>query len=118
MAERAKTRCPECGGTHKPHCKPASLRTEANIWKGILRQWQEEKTDRSKTHPDTLFLTDNGACYCGSHLGASARFTGCDISGQAILQVTPEIAKQSVDGFGMVLKCEQCGKVASLLVLA
>ena len=73
-------------------------------------------TDRSKTHPDTLFLTDNGACYCGEHLGSSARFTGRDISGQEIFQVTPEIARQSIDEYGMALACENCGKGASLLV--
>jgi len=34
------------------------------------------------------YFCDNGACYCSSHLGASARMTGRDISGQKIHRVT------------------------------
>jgi hypothetical protein len=36
----------------------------------------------------TLYLTDNGALYCGAHLGMSAAYTGRDISGQKIKRLT------------------------------
>ena len=38
---------------------------------------------------DALYVTDNGAIYCGEHLGASAKYTGRDISGQPIDEITP-----------------------------
>lgn len=38
-----------------------------------------------------IYLTDNGAAYCGAHLGATARATGRDISGQPIMEVTQEM---------------------------
>lgn len=50
----------------------------------------------------TVYLTDNGAALCGEHLGNSARMTGRDLSGQAIMEVTPEVARQSVAEFGYV----------------
>ncbi len=67
---------------------------------------------------DTMvYLTDNGAALCGAHLGASARMTGRDISGQAIEPVTPAVARefQSLAG-GRVPECELCGRKASLIV--
>jgi len=39
-------------------------------------------------HADSIYLTDNGAAYCGEHLGSSARTTGRDISGQRIVVIT------------------------------
>ena len=66
-------------------------------------------TDRSKTHPDTLFLTDNGACYCGEHLGSSARFTGRDISGQEIVPVCQRDVAEFAS-WGLKPTCERCGK--------
>lgn len=33
----------------------------------------------------TLYLGDNGRCYCGEHSGMSARYTGRDISGNEVL---------------------------------
>ena len=38
--------------------------------------------------PDGLYFTDNGAVYCGAHLGATAQATGRDISGQKIKRVS------------------------------
>lgn len=61
-----------------------------------------------------LYFTDNGAVYCDDHLGASAKMTGRDISGQPIERITPEIAKEAIN-MGIALKCEHCGKSASLL---
>ncbi len=54
-----------------------------------------------------LFITDNGSILCSEHLGAAARFTGRDISGQAIEKVTP-----AHDFDGLTPRCETCGKVA------
>lgn len=69
-------------------------------------------------HPDTIYLTDNGKALCGEHLGASARFTGRDISGQPILPMTPAIVRESIREDQWHPTCEQCGKQASLLTLA
>ena len=65
-----------------------------------------------RTKADAVDLTDNGAAYCGSHLGASAKMTGRDISGQPIHEVTPP----DVRAFGsFVIACEECGREASTL---
>lgn len=71
------------------------------------------------TRNETLYLTDNGACYCGEHLGSTARHTGRDISGQPIYPVTPEDAREA-KAMGVDLTCERprCGRTASLLVVA
>lgn len=65
----------------------------------------------------TVYLTDNGAAYCGAHLGASAKATGRDISGQPIVAVTADVARQANAECGYVPTCEhpKCGRVASLL---
>lgn len=62
---------------------------------------------------DTLYITDNGATLCGAHLGMTARLTGCDLSGQPILAVTPYLAALSA-GQGAPIACETCGKRAQL----
>ena len=62
----------------------------------------------------TIYVGDNGAAYCGAHLGATARYTLRNLSGQPLMEVTPELAAESAaDGFPMV--CECCGKEASAL---
>lgn len=66
---------------------------------------------------DMVYLTDNGAAYCGEHLGMTAKMTGRDLSGQAIMPVTPEVAAEAVE-MGYEVTCEQCGKKASRLHLA
>ena len=55
-----------------------------------------------------LFLTDNGAARCGTHLGMSARYTGRDISGQPIHRVTVADAAYFRAEFGECLQCEMC----------
>ena len=45
---------------------------------------------------------DNGACYCGDHLGYSAKTTGRDISGQKI-HIVPGYAIKIHN-----LRCEKC----------
>ena len=64
---------------------------------------------------ETLYMTDNGRTVCGKHLGASARHTGRDLSGQSIMAVTPEVAQVARDEYGYIPECEDCGKKASLL---
>jgi hypothetical protein len=68
-----------------------------------------------KAKDDTLYIGDNGAVACGKHLGASARYTLRDISGQRVTEVTPAVAKEATE-MGMTLACEGCGKAASLLI--
>jgi hypothetical protein len=66
---------------------------------------------------DSLYFTDNGAIYCGAHLGTTARYTGRDLSGQPIERVTPDDVRQAQTS-GFALKCETCERAASLLVTA
>ena len=39
-------------------------------------------------NPIALYLGDNGQCLCGDHLGATATFSGRDLSGQPLVEVT------------------------------
>lgn len=56
-----------------------------------------------------LYLADNGACYCGAHLGVTARTTGHDLSGQPVLRLDgPEIAAAGEDP--SIFACESCGR--------
>ena len=70
---------------------------------------------RFTADPTTLYLGDNGRCYCGAHLGASGRTTGHDLSGLPLLALDAA----TVRGAGYdptTIVCEQpgCGrKVAS-----
>jgi hypothetical protein len=66
----------------------------------------------------TIYFTDNGAAYCGAHLGSTAKYTGCDRSGQPIEPVTPELAAECQSVYGYVPKCEECGRAASVLATA
>jgi hypothetical protein len=61
-----------------------------------------------KLSDDELYLCDNGACYCGKHCGASARFTGRDISGQPVELVTAADQKYFREQIGHALECEAC----------
>jgi hypothetical protein len=65
----------------------------------------------------TIYMTDNGATYCGAHLGTTARMTGRDISGQPIMAVTPDVLSEA-EAMGYVPKCETCGKAPSRLHVA
>lgn len=60
-------------------------------------------------HDTTIYLTDNGAVYCGAHLGATARATGRDLSGQPILAVTDAVAREA-KAMGLAAACERCGR--------
>lgn len=63
-----------------------------------------------KIESAALYITDNGAILCGSHLGASARTTGRDISGQRIELVTDAHAAEWRRMANSEIQCEQCGK--------
>lgn len=69
---------------------------------------------RFHAKPDALYLGDNGRCYCGEHLGACASASGHDLSGQAIMEVTPDML--DLPGADLIV-CEQprCGKRPSRL---
>jgi len=71
------------------------------------------------TNPKSLYLADNGRCYCGEHLGATARSTGRDTSGQCV----ERLDAREVLASGMPLdafRCEapRCGRFLLELVPA
>lgn len=59
--------------------------------------------------PKGLFETDNGRILCGAHLGATARATRRDISGQPIRRISAaDLAALAVE-IGHPVGCETCG---------
>lgn len=65
----------------------------------------DTKTDpKPVLDPNRLYLGDNGMCFCGEHAGASAKYTGRDISGQEVYALTEGDLKQYPE-----IKCEECG---------
>lgn len=68
-----------------------------------------------KISESAIYFTDNGAAYCGKHLGYTAKTTGRDLSGQPIQMVRPEDAAEAARD-GWTIKCEQCGKQASRFI--
>ena len=64
-----------------------------------------------RADPDAAYFTDNVALLCGEHLGATAKASGLDISGQRIQKVTPIDAVVAKREHGMDLKCETCGAI-------
>jgi hypothetical protein len=62
---------------------------------------------------DSLYLGDNGRCFCGrlDHAGMSAHFTGRDLSGQRVHDVT-EADQREARRMGVVLACETCSALA------
>lgn len=63
---------------------------------------------KSVVKDDALYFADNGACYCGKHLGMTARYTGRDLSGQKIERITPKVAEEC-RAMGFTPACENCG---------
>jgi len=57
-----------------------------------------------------LYVTDNGRTVCGVHCGTSAAYTGRDISGQEILTVTDDYAREWLTLVGEPVKCEDCAR--------
>ena len=59
--------------------------------------------------PQTIYLADNGRAICTHCAGHSARYTGRDISGQAIMEIAPFMIHAGI--FQLPLVCE-CGKTS------
>lgn len=70
---------------------------------------------RKVLKPESLYLGDNGRCLCGEHSGMMAQYTGRDISGQQVIEITPEVLRAEFGHY--IPMCEQprCGRTASLL---
>ena len=66
--------------------------------------------------PHTLYLGDNGRCYCGEHSGTTALYTGRDISGQPVEAITPAVLAE-FRAMDFEPECEDCGRKASALFL-
>ena len=64
--------------------------------------------------PLALYFTDNGRIVCGTHAGASAKYTGRDISGQKVLRVTKAAAARWLSDVGEPIQCEDCGRTISV----
>jgi len=66
------------------------------------------KTDiRPVLKPGALYLGDNGRCFCTEHAGMTALYTGRDLSGQKVPEVTAaDHAYAKTEGWA--IKCERC----------
>ena len=66
------------------------------------------------THPkpvlkdDALYLGDGGICLCGKCSGASARYTGRDLSGQKVYRVKQADQDYMIANGGHAMRCESC----------
>lgn len=60
-------------------------------------------------HPTVLYFLDGGACRCGEHAGAQARYTGRTIAGKRVRVVTQE-DRAAFEAEGLPLACETCGR--------
>jgi hypothetical protein len=63
---------------------------------------------KPKLNAETLYLGDNGRCFCGSKrcAGSTAHFTGYDLSGQKAEPIDAATAAQ------YSLRCETCGRAS------
>jgi hypothetical protein len=70
-----------------------------------------DREARERKHPSVkdsaLYFTDNGRVLCGAHLGASARMSYRDISGQRIRRVT-ERDREYGRTLDYAIRCETC----------
>jgi hypothetical protein len=69
----------------------------------------------SKLKADTLYIGDNGRCFCGELkcAGMTAHFTGRDLSGQKVLALTSDVLMS--DPSALTFKCESCRKESHLV---
>jgi len=81
---------------------------------GITRG-QRERGEKPILDDEALYLTDNGACYCGKHCGNMARYTGCDISGQKVSKLTIADVRASIATYKWEPECETCGRKLTLI---
>lgn len=79
---------------------------EDRAGQAVLRTVERAEQARGKLDPAKLYLGDNGRVFCGALrcAGASAYFSGRDLSGQAVQALTPEAVR--AHGFA----CEGCGR--------
>lgn len=70
-----------------------------------------------KLKADTLYIGDNGRCFCGELkcAGSTAHFTGRDLSGHKLLALTPDLLLS--DPSALAFKCESCGKASQMVTL-
>ena len=87
---------------------------ETKMSTGITRA-QRERGMRPVVDDGKLYLGDNGRCLCGAHLGNSARYTGRDISGQKVEELTIASAREAIRIYGWDPECETCGKKVQLI---
>jgi hypothetical protein len=59
--------------------------------------------------PGKLYSGDNGRVFCGEHAGASAKYTGRDISGQRVAVLTAAELEDARVHYGALLRCEHDG---------
>ena len=57
---------------------------------------------------DRLYCGDNGRCFCGLHAGASARYTGFDVSGQRVWAISDQDREEWRRELGRGPSCETC----------
>ena len=67
---------------------------------------------------DAIYECDNGALYCGEHLGCTAAMTGRDISGQKIRAMSTRDNDEFALATGCQIACESCGKQVAYLSLS
>jgi hypothetical protein len=62
---------------------------------------------------DAIYLGDNGRCFCGrlDHAGMTAHFTGRDLSGHCVHEVS-EADQREARRMAVVLACETCSALA------
>lgn len=64
-------------------------------------------TPRAVLDDSRLYFGDNGRVFCGAHAGASAKFTGRDISGQRVKPLTARDHAEA-KAAGIAFECESC----------
>ena len=67
----------------------------------------------SSLRPATLYLGDNGRCFCGACAPPNARSTGRDLSGLPVEAVTQTDAQELARLCGRPITCETCGRQRS-----
>lgn len=73
----------------------------------VVETKRKLKTPKPVLKEDRIYLGDNGRSFCGTlrHAGMTAFYTGHDISGQTVLELTAEEIRQ--EG----IKCETCSSL-------
>jgi hypothetical protein len=74
---------------------------------------------RPVLRPEAVYQGDNGRVFCGSPgcAGASALYTGRDLSGQKVHRLGRADVRAWIAEVGRAPCCETCGREAGLVVL-